>query len=695
MIVKTHMNKFIAAFLVAFFYLVCSASAYEYVQCPDSAQIDNAYWNYPQVCAGGVYPDGSLHLKWPDAPFTNDTVEVQSVSLNLRASSIGTYLIIQAWNGRSWSHIYGGQVDFLGDYKFDLTYLPGPYLDGTARVKVFNSGREELKIEELTLAVEYESNLNDLTVVVRDCESNKRLEDVEVEVSDYGTKIGEQETNDDGEAVFTLTKDRFYEIEAGGEDYYEKYTGAYLDEDMEVEVCVYKYERAGVEVRDLDVEDGVIEFYIENTGNYEETIQYTVTVDDYAIFDGYVTLDVDEDERITGSYDFEPGIHKVKARAEVGGYADSDWTTHSVAGDTENYRCSGNNVVRERITSGGFSSWEVVEYCSETCSEGVCVSYGEYYDQTGDTCPIEITGVDYAYADDVGASEIQTFSVRVLNDDDVTRTVQLKLYVDGQLKDQEGLVIGSGRTATNDLQFRMAAGLRLVRIDAVACGYVTDSVSELINVKRVTTTYQSTGQDDDTTGPDGGPDGPGETPEPDTDEPTPQPSVLSIQVFPSEVVKDPCKGTAFKVTVSSPVDRVYDVQVTGIDEENVDYPSTVEVLRNKDFYVFVKAPEEAGVYPITIIVSHGEESVETVVKLTVSGNGAAPAGDSGEGDTGYDALTGFVTLAQSELVLYILIAIIIAGIFVVLIKRFYFSESSYDFAKLEEYDQSVRRASIE
>jgi len=667
MTLNSSRNSAIAAFIVALFYLLCYASAYEYAECPDVAQVQNAYWNHPVPCAGGVYAHGSLHLKWPDAPFSNDTVEVQSVSLVLRIKSTGAYMTIQVWNGHAWSFVSGGRIDFLGDYVYDLTNMPGPYADGSYRIKIANDGPGGLEIEHLELNIDYESNLKELTVLVRNCETNFRIKDAEVTVN--GETV---ETGNDGEAEFTLPKNQYYEIEVGGEDYEKKYSGIYLDDGYDLEVCTYKIERPAVEVRDLEVEDDVITFYLENTGNVEETIQYNVKVNDDIIAEGYVTLDKGDEEEIVGSYDFEPGRHRVRVRAEVSGYADSDSTTYCVTGETENYRCSGKNVVREIIKSGCVSYWEMVEQCDEACSEGVCVAYGEYPGQAEGTCGIEITSLNYA--DNVVASEIGTFGVRVENNGETSRTVELKLYVDGKFKDKLGLRIASGKSADANFQFRLAAGSRLVRIDAVACGYVSDTVSEIINVKARPTITPSE---------------PDEEPEVPVSPPLPSETAQGfyIRITPNEFSAAPCEGVAFKVTVHSSQEEKYNVLVTGVQADLLRYPSTVTVWGLDEFYVFIKAPKEEGVYPIKVKVWLGSEATESNVKLVVGTGAGTSAGQ------GTDALTGFVTYAQSGWVTYAFIGIVMAVVFIVLFMRFYMQEQEYDFASLE-YNQNVRQASV-
>ncbi len=669
-------NNAIAAFIVAFFYLMCYASACQYSWCPEAAMVDDAYWNHPSVCSGGAYPGGSLNLRWPDAPFNNDTVELQSVQLSVSArsqGSKGTYMVIQVWNGRSWSYVSGGQVDFLGEYKYDLTYMFGPYTDGSARIKVFNSGHEELVIEQLRLDIEYESRLRGLTVVVRDCQTKERLEGVDVEVDD---KI--RQTYYNGEATFVLTKDEYYHITVGDDDDYRKgYAGVYLEDSEEVEVCVYKIEKPAVQVSGLEVDYDVIRFYLDNTGNVEETVQYSVEVNDEIIFSGHVTLEVGDEEMIAGSYYFPPGIHRVRVTAEAGWYTDSDSTTHYVEGETDNYRCSGNSVVRERITEWGSSRWELVEECEESCSQGVCVAYGEtpYFDSDGsdwESCQVEITS--FNYADNVVAGETATFVVRARNDGDSIRTVQLKLYADGDRQDNEGIGVAPGKTGEAELQFSPdSSGSVDIRVDAVACGHVMDSVSGVITVKPepITPHIDYEWQD---------------VPE----SPYPGEGDFYIQPYPEEVTAPPCEAAVFKVTIHSSEDREYSVLVMGFDEDELDYPKSVRVWGSEDIYVFVKAPDDEGSYRARVRVWSGDRVAEADLNIVVSADAALLGGQEASGLTGY-AVTYSET---SDLVLYALLGIIIVAVFVVLISRFYLSEQEqYDFASLE-YEQSVRDASL-
>jgi hypothetical protein len=139
-------NDAIVAFTVAFFYLLSLgyAAAYEYDSCPDSVKVDNAWWSGTD-CEGGLYDSGTLYMKWSDAPFTNESVEVTSVTLTVSGVSQGTDVYVYFWVNSRWYRMSLGTIDFSGDYVYELPYNPGPYMDSSMRIKVINRGSETLQ----------------------------------------------------------------------------------------------------------------------------------------------------------------------------------------------------------------------------------------------------------------------------------------------------------------------------------------------------------------------------------------------------------------------------------------------------------------------------------------------------------------------------------------------------------------------
>jgi hypothetical protein len=389
------------------------------------------------------------------------------------------------------------------------------------------------------------------------------------------------------------------------------------------------------------------------------------------VFASYVTLEAEDVERITGSYDFQPGIHKVKVTAEVNGKADSDSATYCVTGVTNNYKCSMRNVVREAIRSGCTSTGEIVERCAEACAEGVCLDYDSLPGPNA-SCPVEITSLDYV--NNIVEGENETIGVGVKNTGDASRIVELKLYVDGNFRERKGLRIASGSSAAGHFQFSMQAGSRQVRIDAVACGQVSESKTEVINVRsRPVITPPITVHDN-------------VPPSPQTDA---QGQRFSMQIIPEEINASPCQAAV--LTVKAPaleaLDKDYNVLVTGIESDLLDYPKTVNFAKAKSLYILILAPQEQGVYQLRVKLSSGGESAESSVKLIVSGKAPAQTGQQ-------NPLTGFFAYAQSDLILYLLLGIIMATTFVILIKRCSLQrQNKYDFEKLE-YDMDVRRRAI-
>ena len=671
-------NYIFAAFIAAFFYMLSYASAYEFSACPDAAQVDSAWWN-PAACEGGMYSFGSLYFEWMNAPFTNETEEVTSVSLMVRTKSRGTDMDIQVWNGNSWSSLPGGRIDFLGNYVYDLTrLLPGPYMDGSQRIRIRNMGTQEMRIENLRLVVDYSGKLRTLTVIVKNCESDDSIEEAEVTVD------GETaETGSDGMAEFPLPKGDVYKVEVSDGNYQKTSANVYLDDDKEVELCTRKMDVAGVDIFDLEAEDDMVSFYVSNTGNFGDDVNYAVYVNDDAVTENHAYLTGGDEEMIAIGYEFAPGRNKVKVVASLRDKEDSESVSNCVAGDTENYACTGRNVVREVIRHECASTWEVVETCEEGCSKGSCTYGGQVLDTSEGSCKAQLSSLDFD--DNIPANELETLSAKVRNVGSGTRSFELRLFVDGAQKDMKSIKVQEGTSETATFQFRLAAaGQHEARIEAFACRKLSDTVRQAINVKSPQSFIP--------------PVSPPTNPETPTAPPPVQPgNELSIDASPQNIETKPCTGSAVKVDVRSPVDASYNVEVTGMDKEFVDYPSSVAVNRGTgSFYLYVKSPTQEGNYSLRVRVSKGSLSDESEIKLVVSSNAAAGTAGGAAGSV----LTGFISFAQSEWMAFLLIGILVLAVFIAFFMRYLFPTQQnkwdrYDFALLEdEYSRNVKRVAL-
>ncbi len=682
MINGNSVDNAVAAFIVAFFLLVASASAATYDECPYSTKVENSWWDANE-CEGGIYGYGALYLKWSDAPFTNETDEVESVTLIVSAVSQGTDFVILMWNGYSWSALNGGRLDFRGDYVYDLHNLPGPYMDGSMRIKILNRGAETLHVSDVRVVVEFESKIREFTVTVKDCETKKRIDGVEVEAD--GTIV---ETDDDGVAVLHLSKEKVYDVRIGGDDYNEISRRVYIYDDDDAEVCVYFQKDYAVDVYDLDVEDGIIEFTVENTGNVDDAdVRYWVFVNDDTIFDGYMNLDVGEDDDVRGSYNFPPGRHKVRARAQSGSYADSETVTYCVEGVTENYMCSNGNVAVEIIKDNCVSQWKVVEYCDEDCVDGHCAADGEITDADSGVCDADITSV--TYTDGVPANRYVNAEASVTNTGNSGRDITVRAYVDGKLKDREDVYVKKDETVKVNLRFKTTQGTHTLRIDASACGSVRDGTTYEIKVNKAIT--QTAGV----------PEGRDVEESPEIEEvkniyiETSQKKLFSVQ----------CEGVVLKASVYPPTET-YRVSVTGVSQEWLYYTNVLNAVEKNDFYVYV-TPKEAGNYTLKVRVFtiDGEVSAVKEVKLyatprmsTVSADSSGDSPGAGN-DTDADALTGMSTLTQSPLLGFMIIGVLIVVVLLLIFSRQYMVNThDYDSnwgTSPVNYDDEVRKAAID
>lgn len=676
---RNNVNGAAVAFIVTFFYMLSYAGAATYDACPYSTKIDNSWWN-ANDCEGGIYGHGSLYLKWPDAPFTNETDEVMSVTLIVSGVSQGTDFIILMWNGYSWSSLNGGRLDFSGDYVYDLYNLPGPYMDGSMRIKILNRGSETLHISSLRAVVEFESKIKEFTVTVKDCETNRKLEDVEVTAD--GITV---ETDNDGVAVLHLTKEKIYDVRIGGEDYNEITRRVYLYDDDDTEVCVYFQEDYAVDVDDLEVEDDIIEFTVENIGNVDNAdVRYWVFVNDETIFDGYMILDVGEDEDVVGSYNFPPGRHRVRARAQAGNYADSETVTYCTEGVTENFMCSRGNVAVEIIKDNCVSVWQVVEYCDEGCTDGACTADGEIPSSDSGACGAEITS--FTYTDGVPANRYVNVDVSVMNTGNGDRDIAVRAYVDGRAKDREEVYVKRGETKTVNLRFRATQGTHTLKIDASACGSVRDITEGRITVKKATTLSA------------GVPEGREVEEAPETDEV----KNIYIETTPKKLFSEQCEGVTFKVTVYPPTET-YRVSVTGVSQEWLHYPKVVNAFEGNDFYVYV-TPKEGGNYTLKVRVFtvDGEVSSTKEVKLYATpreNRVTTPLSGEHNGAGEDDDLTGMATFTQSPMIGFLILTALIAVVMMLIFSRHYMVKThDYDSnggTAHVDYDDEVRKTAVE
>ena len=632
-----------------------SAEALQYEACPAASMIDNAWWN-PSICDGGIYAPGSLYFKWEDFPFANSTIDVRSITLEITAKSPGTNMQMLVWNGYSWTALSAGWMDFLGNYKYDLTNIPGPYMDGNVRLKIINTGPKDLQIQSIKLSAVFYSKIRTLTVVVRDCQTEDPVSGVDIKTGDETLKTG-----GNGKAAFPLPKDQYYRIEASNEDYYDYTTSVYLDADKETEFCMLKKEKHDARISGLDADDDVIRFYLKNTGNAKDTIYYNLMVGKTVIASDYYALDASDTERVDNYHTFLPGIYSIEAAAFIGGQEkDSQTITHCVSGMTEKYRCSGKFVQRQSIDSGCDTDWENVKECSEGCTNGQCVSESQQPD--GDSCQVRISSISVSDKTWVGAQA--SANVAIANTGSSKAAAEATLFIDGIYAAKKSIAIDAGKTAAVIFQFSIRnPGKHMLKINTSACGKVKDSLAEEITAVQ----------------PSGGPSPPAPKP--------PATAQISVEVSPPDEVKTwKCGNAVFGVAVSTTVPGTYNIDVKGIDQSWVDYPAELNVKGQETFYVYA-SPQEDGEYTIYITVS-GQGAPPKTVVVTVS------ASEENRAKPGSGALAGMLLAGASSWGWIVLLFILLAlALLAFLRSTGTFGQQEYDFRMLE-YDRGVRKAAL-
>ncbi len=656
---RNPMSGGIAAFVVAFVLMLSLASATDYSSCPKNTKVENAWWDAGE-CEGGIYDHGSLYFRWDDAPFTNDTVDVKEATLTISAVSQGTNLVAYIWTGSYWYGLRTGTLDFRGDYVYDISYIPGAYMDGSVRIKLYNRGSETLNVDSIKLDVKYESKLREVTLDVRDCDTNKRLDDVEV------TTDGSTYYTDNGLATVELVKGKSYLMEFQADDYKDTKRSVYVHDDTDLDVCMERDVRHGVDVRKLDVDEDLITFTIENTGNVDEDISYSVYVDNNEIFKNTVFLYTDEDEDITGSYYFQPGKHSVRAHAKAGNYADSQTITYCVEGVTDNTVCSAGKLLRETIKSGCVSYWEQVGTCEGGTDGG----------EGGDTATCEISITSLNYANDMASGETEILKAKIANGGPDDASVTARLYVDGRYTSVKKTDLGDGESGEVEFRFTMEKGTHTAKIEATACGGAKDEASATIQVS----------------GPKlepGVPEGPDVEVSPEIK----GVSEIFIETA-SSLETTEFEAATLKITVYPPTEK-YTVSVTGVDQEWLDYPHSVNSLKNRDFYVLV-SPEKAGNYTLRIRVWLGDEPGdiydEEIVKLSVAAKAPYDHDEGGEGD----GLTGMFVQENSALVGLVIALSLIAAVLMMVFTRMYMIDHHRPGSAITAYEANqIRRAAVD
>ncbi|MBN1896170.1 MAG: hypothetical protein JW789_00395 [Candidatus Aenigmarchaeota archaeon] len=647
MIGENNANEAIAAFIVVFLLLISSASALDYDSCASSTQVGDGWWDAAN-CEGGINGYGTLYFKWADAPFSTDIQEVTDSKLIVSGISPGTPFYMYIWNGYSWTRMSGGILDFRGNYVYDIYRIPGPYTDGSMRIKIMNVGPETLYIENLRAVIEYESTIKELTVEVRDCETRKLLQGVEVEADD-----STMETDAKGIAVFSLPKYKSFIVTAGDDDFLETSKGVYLTDDYTLEMCVYHDDRYSVDVRSLNIDDGYITFDIKNTGNVESDIRYNVLIDEKEIFSGYVSLNAGKDEDVAAYYNFLPGKYRVRARADSNGYIDSETKTYCVAGLTENYMCSNGKVMREKMTSTCGILWVIVQECS-SCESEACAGYGVASPDSSvpavSSCNVEITS--FNYIDGIASNMYQIVEVGVKNTGVGTSSAEVRIYVDNVYVKKGTVSVTSGETVKKEFRFMMTEGTHTLKAEVIACGSVKDTAKSGVGAVRVFSAAVSAG-----------------VPEPDPVEEAPSQKAVSrifIEVDTGEtgaLYSYNCESVVFKVSPFPPTEE-YRVSVTGVPQDWLDYPKTVNALEKSEFYVYI-FPQEPGNYTLNVrvwlsddIEVYDQEEIDLVI---TSRDGAAITGSNG--------ITGNVSAAGSPIFGVFIALGLIGTIFVLLFLR--------------------------
>lgn len=307
-------------------------------------------------------------------------------------------------------------------------------------------------------------------------------------------------------------------------------------------------------------------------------------------------------------------------------------------------------------------SWGQSSYCSYGCDSGACRATYEYqpppypapspsptppYPPVSYQCSVEIENLKYSH--EIGKGEQATMEFTARNTGRYSQPVTYKLYVDSVLKSQETKTLNSGGTYFKEFEFDPGSvGRHDIKVVAQAdCGY---SDVRLASIEVV--------DDSGVSGPSGQPPS-GST----------FTGITDISTRPSQLDITPYQSKVFAIEIKSSVAQGFTIDIEGMEQDWLSYPSAVQVPRGiKSVYVYV-TPQEDGVYPLNIKVralSEGKEfsrvmrvyvsPVEGAV--TAAGGTGAVAGGAGSSRP----ITGLVVAGDTPywFVLLVIVAVVIA-----------------------------------
>jgi len=269
---------------------------------------------------------------------------------------------------------------------------------------------------------------------------------------------------------------------------------------------------------------------------------------------------------------------------------------------------------------------------------GYCI--GEYED-----CGVSIT--DFDYITQVSEGSPAWVKTTVKNTGNYKETITVKLYIDNSYWGSEKAELHSGTKTTRSFNFYLDEGSHDVRVDAVAnCGS-KDTRHVTINVQKLGDQPQACNYNGVCEYGESYQTCPHDCPKPE--EPTTY--TTSVDVHPTSLDIENCGTGTVSIDITSARKQTFTIDVTGVSEDWVSYPGSLEMEAGKKRVYLYITPREPGIHALELSItaeSEGKEFTETVSFYVSPGQEAV------------SGMTGFLIANTASLAALVIIVIIAA-----------------------------------
>ena len=420
--------------------------------------------------------------------------------------------------------------------------------------------------------------------------------------------------------------------------------------------------KCGVDARELTGKGDLLSLVLENTGTLQEEVDYTIKVNLNDTATGYARLGVGEKKEVLHNFTFNVGNYQLEASAKsdcgAQDYVSAGYAKTSAPSDCTNplgvhgsYR---GEALENKIFKCNNGFWEFVSsdsssYCSATtisrCGDGIvncgetkdtcAIDYNisvqchcgnntlyvenksrsvqEFFNTCKSTCNLDCNidpdcqsglicsdfrcvgkpvncGVeirDFDYTKQIAVGERGQIFANIKNTGSVKENITARVLVDNGKLNETSFVLNSGSDKLSAFTYSSSVGQHSVILEAAAdCGSKASESVKLI-VRNISVSAL-----------------------PDV----PLATSVSLQAENIETVLGAEKPILVNVKTTKP--QIFNLKVTGVSPDWLNYPSTVGVSDERSVTLFVK-PKEKGDYNITIFFEGKEQNFTTTARLKV------------------------------------------------------------------------------